>query len=353
MASSWGRFGFLSILILLIAVLPRSFDGQQREAHAADTSPRIPMLPPDPDAMSAVIEQGSMVRVFDTSSIASTLGEPDDAVGATYVNDHTFVQATDGTWHLFGIWHREPFEPDGEVDFIHAVAREPDPSKWDEGAFEVAARPFTVALHADRSIGETHIWAPHVVHADGRYWMTYQGGGDDRDRSSIRLAESDDLYRWTRVGRVPLFEDICEARDPMLVRKDGVYMIYYTRCESTSKRVSGVAYRLSRNLVQWSDPRMVLTVDDAPLIPNSGYTESPFLFERGGFHYLSVTAYPVRWNATMLYRSPAPFAFPSAPFTQLRGHAGEWLTSKGDRHLYLSHAGPGQQGVLLSEIEGI
>lgn len=311
------------------------------------------MLPPDPLAMSATLEQGWMVRVFDTSSIAATLGEPEGQVGATYVNDHTFVQATDGTWHMFGIWHREPFGPETEVDFIHAVAREPDPAKWDEGTFEVAARPYTVALHADAAIGETHIWAPHVVAAEGRYWMVYQGGGADRDRSSIRLAESTDLYRWTRVGQLPLFEDICEARDPMLVRKDGLWVMYYTRCESTSSRTSGVAYRLSRNLTQWSEPHMVLTLDDAPHIPNSGYTESPFVFERNQYHYLSVTSYPLRWDTTMLYRSPAPYAFPDAPFTRLRGHAGEWLTSASGRRVYLTHAGPGQSGVLMSEITGL
>ena len=40
--------------------------------------------------------------------------------------------------------------------------------------------------------------------------MVYQGGGADDYHAAIRLAESDDLYRWTRVGHVPLFEDFCE-----------------------------------------------------------------------------------------------------------------------------------------------
>lgn len=346
MASSWGR-AILGVFFLSVLALPHAWDSA--EAHAADTSPPRGSEPPDPLAMSAKLEQGWMVRVFDTASLAASLGEPE--IGSTYVNDHSLVRGKDGTWHLFGIWHREPFTPDAEVEFIHAVAREPDPAKWDEGAFEVVARPFTVALRADESIGETHIWAPHVVAAEGRYWMTYQGGGADRDKSSIRLAESTDLYRWTRVGQVPLFEDICEARDPMVVRKDDLWAMYYTRCDSTTTRTSGVAYRLSRNLWQWGEPHMVLTLDDAPHIPNSGYTESPFVFERNHHHYLSVTSYPLEWDATMLYRSPAPYAFPSAPFTRLRGHAGEWVSS-GDR-VFLTHAGPGQRGVLMSEIRGL
>jgi hypothetical protein len=348
MASSWGRALLAGALVVL--ALPEHFDSvKPREAHAADSSPLAPTPPPDPGAMSATVTQGPMTRVFDTTEI-----DEQTAPILTYVNDHTFIQnAKDQTWHLFGIWHKEPFDPSDETTFVHAVAREPDPAKWTEGSFEIAARPFSSALEADRSIGETHIWAPHVAYAEGRYWMAYQGGGADGDHASIRLAESNDLYSWVRIASVPLFEDICEARDPMLVRKDNAWALYYTRCESTSKRTSGVAYRLSRNLVHWTEPKMVLTLDEHPRIPNSGYAESPFVFERGGYHYLSVTSYPLQWNATMLYRSPAPFAFPSAPFTRLRAHAGEWLTSANGQRLFLTHAGPGQRGVLMTEISGI
>jgi hypothetical protein len=129
--------------------------------------------------------------------------------------------------------------------------------------------------------------------------------------------------------------------------------MYYTRCDSATSRTSGVAYRLSRNFVDWSEPHMVLTLDDAPHIPNSGYTESPFVFERGHYYCLSVTSYPLGWDATMLYRSPAPYAFPNVPFTRLRGHAGEWLTSASGSRVFLTHAGPGQRGVLMSEIRGL
>lgn len=285
-----------------------------------------------------------MVHVFDTASIPG---------GPHYVNDHTLVQASDRSWHLFGIFHREPMGEDTEVEFVHAISNEPDPARWTAGAFDAAPSPFTIALHADRSIGETHIWAPHIALAEGRYVMMYQGGGADGDRAAIRLAESDDLYRWTRIGDVPLFEDICVARDPMLLRRENAWALYYTRCESTSRRISGVAYRLSRNLVDWSEPRMVLTLTDTAPMMNSGFTESPFVFERNGYWYLSVSSYPLAWDATMVYRSPAPLAFPSAPFTRLRSHAGEWVSSQDGRRMYLTHAGPGQRGVWISPVDGI
>jgi hypothetical protein len=292
--------------------------------------------------MSRVVEQGEMLHIFDTSPLPG---------GPLYVNDHTLIQAPDRSWHLFGIFHREPMGDDTEVDFVHAVAKEPEPAKWSTGEFTIAPPPYTIALRADRAIGETHLWAPHVVAAEGRYWMVYQGGGPDGDRSSIRLAESEDLYEWVRVAEVPLFEDVCVARDPMLVRRDDAWALYYTRCASTMKRISGVAYRLSRNLVDWSEPHMVLTLADTPPLPNSGFTESPFVFERDGYWFLSISSYPVAWDATMVFRSPAPFAFPSMPFTRLRAHAAEWISSGG--RTFLTHAGPGQRGVWMSLVEGL
>ncbi len=342
MASSWGPalrvFGCLFLTALLA---PHRFEAP--EAIASAEAPLLPAEPFDPSSISKVVEQDYRYRIFDTASVE---GE------ASYVNDHSFVQAHDGSWHLFGIFHREPaIGGHDEVDFIHAFTKERDPAKWTEGEFQPVPAPYTFALRTDRTIGETHLWAPHVVAADGRYWMVYQSGGAKDDRAQIRLAESDDLYRWTRVGDAPLFEDICVARDPMLVRRESIWTMHYTRCDSATKRASGVAYRQSRDLLHWSEPHMLLTLSDQPPTSNSAYTESPFVFEHDGYFYLSVTSYPVEWDATFLFRSPAPYAFPSAPFTRLRAHAAEWLIS-GDR-IWMTHAGSGQRGVWMAPITGL
>jgi hypothetical protein len=333
MASSWGRGVFLGLFVL--SQTPRA-----PVARASAVAPEPPVAPADPDSRSVAIAQSEMVHVFDTSPL-----------GATYVNDHTIVRGPDGSWHLFGIFNDEPIGPDTERRFIHAVATEPDPAKWTARAFEAAPPPHRFALEADASIGETHLWAPHVMAADGRYVMVYQGGGTDGDRASIRLAESDDLYRWTRTGDTPIFEDICVARDPMLTREGDLWALYYTRCVSTERRVSGVAVRVSRDLARWSEPRMALVLGETPPMANSGYTESPFVLERGAHRFLSVSAYPIAWDATLVYRSRAPFAFPSEPITRLRSHAGEWI-AHGSR-LFLTHAGAGQRGVWVSEVQGM
>lgn len=347
MASSWGRIAFTGALIALFAV-PRL---RPQEALAGAEPPEGPP-PADPaDAPNACAEvgQGPMVRLFDTTSLAG---------GPYYVNDHTLVQGPDGAWHLFGIFNKEPMHDDLEVDFVHAVALERDPARWTEGSFEAAPPPYRIALHADRALGEMHLWAPHVVRdgdggGDGNRWvMVYQSGGVDDDHAAIRLAESSDLYRWTRVGRVPVFDDFCVARDPMLVRREGAWALYYTRCDSITGRHSGVAYRLSHDLVHWSAARMALSLERQPAMANSGYTESPFVFERGGSFWLSVSAYPLAWDATLLYRSSVPSSFPDVPYTRLRARAAEWVQGP-HGELWITHGGPGQGGVWMSEIDGI
>ena len=341
MASSWGRLACFGALVAVFT-LPR-LRAQEALAGAAPSQSTPPADDIDPSKICAVVEQGAMVQLFDSASLSG---------GPYYVNDHTLVQGPGGEWHLFGIFNKEPMRDDLEVELVHAVAPEHDPARWVTGAFEAAAEPYRIALRADRSLGERHMWAPHVVPADGRYMMVYQSGGPDDDHASIRLAESDDLYRWTRVGRLPLFEDFCVARDPMLVRREGAWALYYTRCDSLTGRHSGVAYRLSHDLVHWSEARMALALEHAPASSNSGYTESPFVFERGGSFWLSVSAYPLAWDATLLYRSTVSSTFPEVPYTRLRSRAAEWVFgTRGE--LWLTHAGPGQRGVWMSSIDGI
>src|ERR1700722_7171117 len=59
--------------------------------------------------------RGGFQHVFDPSA-----GEKE----ALYLNDHCFIQASDGTWHLFGITHQEPANPDHESFFLHATAKD-------------------------------------------------------------------------------------------------------------------------------------------------------------------------------------------------------------------------------------
>ena len=285
-------------------------------------------------AQTPTLTQSTPVRVFDSAP--------------SYVNDHTFVKGPDGSWNLFGIYHDEPADPEHESEFVHAVHASGDPSGWQTNSFTVDAQG-PIALREDSALGETHLWAPHVVWSGHDYVMVYQSGGTDDDHAAIRLARSPDLVNWRRTGE--LFTDFCVARDPMLKRVGALWALYYTRCDDPASRRSGVAYRTSSDLRRWSAPAMALVLAATPSVFNSGYTESPFVFEKNGWFYLSVTSYPVDYRATFVFRSRSPFQFSDTPIARLAAHAAEWLEDR-EGQLFMSSAGWGQGGVWLSRVSG-
>lgn len=290
--------------------------------------------PAHPTGCPTIRARPEKTLIFDAAHL---LGVP------YYVNDHTLIFGEDRRWHLFGIFHREPYDSEHEYDFVHAVSAVRDPASWDAGSFLLSPFAEGVALSRRPDLGETHLWAPHVVRAGERYVMVYQTGGDD-NRAQIRMAESTDLERWTRVGDAVLFEDICVARDPMLRRNGDEWTLYYTRCNNARGQRSGVAYRTSTDLRRWSAPAMALTLESTPAMFNSGYTESPFVFEWNGWYYLSVTSYPVAFDATFVYCSRSPFQFSEPPLVRLSAHAAEWIFTDSGQAL-MTHGGPGQGGI--------
>jgi hypothetical protein len=239
--------------------------------------------------------------------------------------------------------------------FLLASAPPSEPSQWYAAAAPAfSPSPGRVALAA--APDEPWIWAPHLARDDdGSLVMIYHAGALDPDRAAFRLARSRDGVTWAREGGT-LFEDICVARDPMLLRLGSTWVVYYTRCASLRSHESGVAYRLSPDLARWSPPAMALTLHEARF--DSGYTESPFVFHRRGWFYLTVTSYPVAWDATYVYRSRSPFDFPDVPVARLAAHAAEWVAEGDDfedGRLFFTHAGcgGGLGGVWMSELVGL
>jgi hypothetical protein len=299
----------------------------------------------DPETRAPEISQGEPVRVFDTRSFH----------GVEYaMNDHAIFQDDAGWWHIIGIFQEQTRWNREQVQLVHGIAPPPAAgAPLTSLVFEFADPP--IALEANEAIGETHLWAPHVVRDGDRYVMFYQSGGPDDEHAGIRAAESRDrlLRTWTRIGDRPLFEDVCVARDPMVLRTGDLWVMYHTRCPAETSQLSGVALRTSDDLVHWSAPIMAFVMQESEPMWNSGYTESPFVFERDGWYYLSVTSYPVAWDCSFLYRSRSPFRFDEPPFARLRAHAPEWIVDPRTGQLYMTHTGPGQGGVWLIPVNGI
>lgn len=322
----------LAVLVFALLALPRAAAPVEPLGEGGeDSSAALDFLKAKP---AQTVSAGKFVRVYDPSQ-----GESE----RWYINDHTFVRAADGTWHLFGITHPEPGDPQNEIQFAHATA----PSL--QGPW--TKQPF--ALEVDPSYGETHLWAPHVVENDGTYYMFFNGGGADQKHAQIELATSTDLFEWTRLPSGRLFTDGFQARDPMVLRVGDHWVMYY---EATTASKGGhflVAYRTSDDLVHWSARGIAYT--SARTGTWASDTESPFVVARGGSYYLFIGpcgAYAGRYGYTCtdVYRSQDPLHFQAkGKVGRILSHAAEAILDEKGRW-FVSHAGWGQGGVYLAPL---
>lgn len=285
-----------------------------------------------------------MTRVADETPTVSAGGffrVYDPSVGETqqwYYNDHTLIRnVTTGTWHVFAITHAEPANPLDEKNFGHATAPSPR-GPWTKQPFALTASP---------AAGESHIWAPHVIHHNGLYYMYYAAGTPDHTAYRMHLATSTDLFTWTRSAANPLFTDGFDARDPMVIRIGNQWVMYYTANRTRQGGNHQVAYRTSSDLVHWSGKRVAFEH------PNSGTyggpTESPFVVMRNGWWYLFICCDP-GYKDTRVYRSHDPFTFTVANLAgRINAHAAEVVTEP-DGTTWVTSAGWGQGGLHLAPL---
>ena len=122
----------------------------------------------------------SFERIYDPS-----VGEDE----RWYINDHTFVR--DDVGHVAPGRHH--------ARRAGRAVRRAAPRARDRA---VAARPVDEAavraVRPTRRAARRHLWAPHVIAHDGRYWMFYCAGGRPKSEYRIHLATSPDCATWTR-----------------------------------------------------------------------------------------------------------------------------------------------------------
>ncbi|MBF6065881.1 glycosyl hydrolase family 32 [Nocardia terpenica] len=273
------------------------------------------------------VSSGQFCRIYNPS-----IGETQ----LWYINDHTIVRDRSGGWHLFGITHPEPADPDHEVEFAHATA-------------DSLGGPWTKqpsALTADPGYGETHLWAPHVIESGGTYFMFYAGGGPDHTAAEINLATSTDLFAWTRRPEGPLFRDGYDARDPMVLRVGDQWVMYYCATSDPTGGNHVVAYRTSTDLEQWSDRAFAYV--DPTTGTFAGNTESPFVVEHNGSWYLFIGPRP-DYVGTDVFCSDDPLNFRiEDQVGHIESHAAEVVDDDGT--LWITSAGWAQGGVSIAPL---
>jgi predicted GH43/DUF377 family glycosyl hydrolase len=287
------------------------------------------LLPLNAEAKNSLLEVGDFSRIYDPS-----IGEKEK----WYINDHCFIRADDGKWHLFGITHAEPANPIDEDNFAHATADSLLQKPWHKEAF---------ALSVKQTWNEKHLWAPHVIFHDGLYYMFYCAGDNDNTKYKIHLATSKDLYQWKRHPANPMIVDGYDARDPFILKVGNEWVMYYT---ATSKPEGGnhiVTCQTSKDLIHWADKKTVFV--DPSIGTWGGPTESPTVVRRGKYYYLFIGPRD-DYRRTSVYRSEDPFSWKiENEVGRFNSHAAEVIRDD-DGKWYVSHCGWGQGGVYLAPL---
>jgi len=279
--------------------------------------------------MNSLVSAGPFSRIYDPSA-----GE----AGPWYINDHCFIRAEDGRWHMFGITHAEPADPQDEKHLAHATAHTLLQPQWEK-------QPF--ALSADPAAEETLLWAPHVIRHDGLYYMFYCAGGRTGPVYRIHLATSPDLWRWTRHAANPLLQDGYHGRDPMVLRVGQEWVMYYTANQEPHGGHHVVACVRSADLLHWTDKQVVFVHERSGTY--GGPTESPFVVRRGDFYYLFAGAVN-GYKGQAVYRSDDPFHWDMAQQCGLiDAHASEIVQDESGAW-HISHCGWGQGGLHLAPL---
>ena len=243
------------------------------------------------------------------------------------VNDHTFVQGPDKTWHLFGITHPKPldFFKDPGHRLCHATAQKLLQSPWQ-------AQPPAVTRNWEK-YHEYLLWAPYVIHHNGTYYMFVCVGDKDTHRYRIHLLTSHDLKSWTRSPDNPMVVDGFDARDPFVMRVGNQWVLYYTATTTPECGNHIVASVTSKDLTHWSNRKVVFIHPRAGSF--GGPTESPFVVRRGDNYYLFVCDND--WTDVYLSHDPFHWEFDQQT-TRIHSHASE-IVRDVDGKWYISHAG--------------
>ena len=254
-----------------------------------------------------------------------------------YINDHCIIH--DGEiWHMFGITHEEPANPLEEKIFAHATSQNLNGPLWQKQPHVLPYSP---------QDGETHVWAPHIIKHNDLYYMYYCAGGVDNAHYRIHLATSKDLYTWERSPSNPLLIDGFDARDPMILRVDETWVMYYTATSTPTGGNHQVACVTSNDLLNWGNKHVVFTHTQEGTY--GGPCESPFVVYEKGRYFLFIGPLD-GYSDTRVYVSDDPFSFSiDKEVGVIPSHAAEVIVDAAGQY-YVTRAGWGEGGLYIAPL---
>jgi beta-fructofuranosidase len=257
---------------------------------------------------------------LDLPHLVEQVPRPDTPEGAPVHEcvDHHIFQSADGAWHLWGCIRKTTV---GRI-LYHWEGESLTHGPWRQTG-EILRANHDAGESLDDWRGEEWMQSPFVVSEGGRYFMfcgahgtAADGRGDPVPHGDLRMAcqmclmTSDDGRQWTRyrnpAGQSRVFVGPGETRDPCLLRVDGLWYLYHAGYHDHDPKQAGFYVRTSRNLIHWSDWRLVH--QDPDFGAGRWHTECPHVVYRGGYYYLFRTADYVRAE-TYVFRSENPCDF--------------------------------------------
>ena len=146
-----------------------------------------------------------------------------------------------------------------------------------------------------------HIWAPDIVHHDGRYYLYYAVSSSGQNSSAIGVTINKTLdpdspdYRWEDQGivlRSVPGRDLWNAIDPnIIVDENGTPWMSFGSFWSGLKLVKlDTSWKALAEPQEWyslAKRERSILVDDR--VPGPAEIEGPFIFKKGDYYYLFVS----------------------------------------------------------------
>lgn len=256
-------------------------------------------------------------------------------------NDHTFIQAKDGSWHAFGItgpcsgagkFHEAEYQSFHIRSPFQELGRSLQENTWIEEP--------KILRPADRPQEDVRLYAPCVIEKNSLYYLFY---GPEQIRSAV----SSNLYHWTAKGTVFTCHPDHFEGDPMIIKISDLYYMYLLHSPA------GICCRTSADLINWSEK--ISAYEHSAKRINC---ESPFIVKKNEGFYLFWTPWP--WSNGKAYEhetrvlfSKDPLCFkPEQEIACLDAHAPEVLKDK-DGNWFISSAEWPERGINMARLEWV
>jgi len=193
--------------------------------------------------------------------------------------DFAIWRAADNSWQILSCIRNTKCGGHGRVLY-----------RWEGTALtDTNWTPKGIAMLADPELGEAKggLQAPFVFRENEKFYMFYG------DWHRICPATSEDGKTFTRKlnsrGQPDLFSGPYDnTRDPMVLKRDGLYFCYYTGHKQGAKYQAAIFCRTSADLENWSEP-IVVCAGGSPSQLDVWFgadAECPFVVEHDGNYYL-------------------------------------------------------------------